>query len=44
VEIPPGIHDGQRIRLSGEGHAGALGGQAGDVYVLVGSARTTARA
>jgi molecular chaperone DnaJ len=35
VQIPPGIHDGQRIRLSGEGHAGALGGQAGDVYVLV---------
>ncbi len=35
VEIPPGIHDGQRIRLSGEGHAGALGGRAGDVYVDV---------
>jgi molecular chaperone DnaJ len=35
IEIPPGIHDGQRIRLSGEGHAGALGGQAGDLYVLV---------
>ena len=35
LEVPPGIHDGQRIRLSGEGHAGALGGQAGDVYVLV---------
>jgi len=35
VEIPAGIHDGQRIRLTGEGHAGALGGQAGDVYVLV---------
>jgi molecular chaperone DnaJ len=35
VEVPPGIHDGQRIRLSGEGHAGALGGQAGDLYVLV---------
>ena len=35
VEIPPGIHDGQRIRLSGEGHAGALGGRSGDVYVLV---------
>jgi molecular chaperone DnaJ len=35
VQVPPGIHDGQRIRLSGEGHAGALGGQAGDVYVLV---------
>ncbi len=35
VTIPAGIHDGQRIRLSGEGHAGALGGQAGDVYVRV---------
>jgi len=35
VDIPPGIHDGQRIRLSGEGHAGSLGGRAGDVYVLV---------
>jgi molecular chaperone DnaJ len=35
VEIPPGIHDGQRIRITGEGHAGALGGRAGDVYVLV---------
>jgi molecular chaperone DnaJ len=35
VEIPPGIHDGQRIRLSGEGHAGSLGGRAGDVYVEV---------
>jgi molecular chaperone DnaJ len=35
VEIPPGIHDGQRIRLGGEGHAGTLGGQAGDAYVLV---------
>jgi molecular chaperone DnaJ len=35
VEVPAGIHDGQRIRLSGEGHAGTLGGQAGDVYVEV---------
>ena len=35
VDIPAGIHDGQRIRLSGEGHAGALGGRSGDVYVLV---------
>ncbi|HET7145586.1 MAG TPA: molecular chaperone DnaJ [Gaiellaceae bacterium] len=35
VTIPPGIHDGQRIRLSGEGHAGTLGARAGDVYVLV---------
>jgi molecular chaperone DnaJ len=35
VEIPAGIHDGQRIRLTGEGHAGEPGGAAGDVYVLV---------
>jgi molecular chaperone DnaJ len=35
VEIPPGIHDGQRIRLTGEGHAGASGGRAGDLFVLV---------
>jgi molecular chaperone DnaJ len=35
VEIPPGIHDGQRIRLSGEGHSGLLGGRAGDVYVRI---------
>jgi molecular chaperone DnaJ len=35
VTIPPGIHDGQRIRMSGEGHAGQLGARAGDVYVQV---------
>jgi molecular chaperone DnaJ len=35
VDIPAGIHDGQQIRLSGEGHAGVLGARAGDVYVEV---------
>jgi molecular chaperone DnaJ len=35
VEIPPGIHHGQRIRLTGEGHAGLVGGGAGDAYVEV---------
>ena len=35
VEIPPGIHHGQRIRHTGEGHAGNIGGRAGDVYVEV---------
>ena len=35
VEIPPGIHHGQQIRLTGEGHAGLVGGRAGDVYVEV---------
>ena len=35
VGIPPGIHDGQQIRLSGEGHAGPGGARAGDMYVQV---------
>jgi molecular chaperone DnaJ len=35
VEVPPGIHDGQQIRVSGEGHAGGGGARAGDVYVQV---------
>jgi molecular chaperone DnaJ len=35
VDIPAGIHDGQRIRLTGEGHAGVHGTRAGDVYVQV---------
>lgn len=35
VEVPGGIHDGQRIRLRGEGHAGALGGPSGDAFVQV---------
>jgi molecular chaperone DnaJ len=35
VEIPPGIADGQRIRLAGRGHAGERGGPSGDLYVIV---------
>ncbi len=35
VDVPGGIADGQRIRLSGRGHAGGAGGPAGDLYVLV---------
>ncbi len=35
VEVPAGIADGQRIRVSGRGHAGERGGPAGDLYVLV---------
>ena len=35
VEIPAGIEDGQRIRLSGRGDAGSRGGPNGDLYVLV---------
>jgi len=33
VEIPPGIESGQRIRISGAGHAGDAGARAGDLYV-----------
>jgi molecular chaperone DnaJ len=35
VEVPSGIADGQRIRLTGRGHAGERGGPAGDLYVLI---------
>jgi molecular chaperone DnaJ len=35
VDIPRGIEDGQRVRLSGKGHAGARGGPPGDLYLLV---------
>jgi molecular chaperone DnaJ len=33
VNIPAGIDNGDRIRLSGEGEAGMMGGSAGDLYV-----------
>jgi molecular chaperone DnaJ len=39
VEIPAGIHDGQRIRMRGAGHAGVGGGLPGDAYVEVHVAR-----
>ena len=35
VEVPAGIADGQRIRLSGKGHTGEAGAPPGDLYVLV---------
>jgi molecular chaperone DnaJ len=35
VDIPAGISDGQRIRVTGRGHAGERGGPPGDLYVLV---------
>jgi molecular chaperone DnaJ len=35
VEVPAGIADGQRIRLSGRGHVGDAGAPQGDLYVLV---------
>ncbi|MGI8749569.1 MAG: DnaJ C-terminal domain-containing protein, partial [Thermoleophilaceae bacterium] len=35
VDLPAGIADGQRVRLTGHGHAGDRGGPAGDLYVMV---------
>lgn len=34
VKIPPGVGEGARVRLAGEGEAG-LGGRSGDLYLLV---------
>jgi molecular chaperone DnaJ len=33
VAIPPGVDDGARLRLAGEGEAGMRGGERGDLYV-----------
>jgi molecular chaperone DnaJ len=35
VRIPPGVEDGQRIRLAGQGEAGLRGAPSGDLYVTV---------
>jgi molecular chaperone DnaJ len=35
VAIPPGVEDGTRIRLAGEGEAGGQGATPGDLYVHV---------
>jgi molecular chaperone DnaJ len=35
IEVPAGIEDGQRMRITGAGHAGDAGAPAGDLYVEV---------
>ena len=33
IDVPPGLDDGDRMRLDGEGEAGSTGGGRGDLYV-----------
>jgi molecular chaperone DnaJ len=35
VDIPPGVEEGTRIRLAGEGQAGLNGGPTGDLYLFI---------
>lgn len=35
VNVPPGVEDGTRIRLAGEGDAGLKGGSSGDLYIFL---------
>lgn len=35
VKVPAGVDDGTRIRLTGEGEAGARSGPAGDLYIFI---------
>jgi|ERR1700693_59443 len=35
VKIPRGVHEGQRIRLAGQGEAGGRGGKSGDLFLRV---------
>jgi molecular chaperone DnaJ len=35
IKIPPGVEDGTRLRVRGEGEAGSQGGSTGDLYVVL---------
>lgn len=35
VKIPKGVHEGQRVRLAGQGESGGGGRQAGDLYLRI---------
>ncbi|NLC76761.1 MAG: molecular chaperone DnaJ [Clostridia bacterium] len=35
ITIPAGVDTGSRLRVSGEGEAGTLGGPSGDLYVII---------
>ncbi|WP_275427884.1 DnaJ C-terminal domain-containing protein, partial [Enterobacter hormaechei] len=35
INVPPGVDEGTRIRLQGEGEAGARSAPAGDLYIFL---------
>ncbi len=35
IHIPPGVDTGSKLRISGEGGAGPMGGPAGDLYIFI---------
>lgn len=35
AKIPPGVHTGSKVRLSGQGQAGRMGGKEGDLYLKI---------
>ncbi|MBC8035944.1 MAG: molecular chaperone DnaJ [Rhizobiales bacterium] len=35
VKIPPGVDTGSKLRSSGNGEAGVMGGSAGDLYIVI---------
>jgi molecular chaperone DnaJ len=39
IKIPPGVDEGTRIRMTGEGEAGARGAPSGDLYIFIHVAR-----
>ena len=41
VKIPPGVDEGTRIRVAGEGEAGKNGGPAGDLYIFISLQKNT---
>ena len=35
LRVPPGVDDGSRLRVRGEGNSGRKGGESGDLYVFL---------
>lgn len=35
IQVPPGVDNGSRLRLKGEGNVGTGGGPAGDLYIII---------